>query len=78
MNKTRSSLQAIRTPTASTCARRGRARQIANRWALTDTAAGAALAAGEHLVEDTLAVQVARLAGLGLDIFIDDLVDVFR
>lgn len=38
----------------------------------------AALAAGNIYFEDTLAAKVERLASLQLDIFIDDLVDVFE
>ena len=38
----------------------------------------AALAAGDVYFEDTLAAKVERLARLELDIFIDDLVDVFE
>jgi hypothetical protein len=41
-------------------------------------AADAALAAGDVYFEDTLAAKVGRLASLKLDIFIDDLVDVFE
>ncbi|WP_247526438.1 hypothetical protein [Bradyrhizobium sp. 199] len=40
--------------------------------------ADAALAPGDVYFEDTLAAKVERLAGLQLDIFIDDLVDVFE
>ncbi|MFB6463663.1 hypothetical protein [Bradyrhizobium tunisiense] len=40
--------------------------------------AEAALAAGDVYFEDTLAAKVERLASLKLDIFIDDLVDVFE
>ncbi|MCK1733666.1 hypothetical protein IVA79_06745 [Bradyrhizobium sp. 138] len=40
--------------------------------------ADAALAAGDIYFEDTLAAKVERLASLKLDIFIDDLVDVFE
>lgn len=40
-------------------------------------AADAALVAGNIYFEATLAAKVARLASLELDIFIDDLVDVF-
>lgn len=41
-------------------------------------AAGAALAVGNIYFEDTLAAKVERLASLQLDVFIDDLVDVFE
>lgn len=41
-------------------------------------AADAALATGNVYFEDTLAAKVERLASLKLDIFIDDLVDVFQ
>ncbi|AMA58824.1 hypothetical protein BCCGELA001_22800 [Bradyrhizobium sp. CCGE-LA001] len=41
-------------------------------------ATDAALAAGNIYFEDTLAAKVERLASLELDIFIDDLVDVFE
>ncbi|RXG93099.1 hypothetical protein EAS62_20625 [Bradyrhizobium zhanjiangense] len=41
-------------------------------------AADAALATGNIYFEDTLAAKVERLASLQLDIFIDDLVDVFE
>ena len=41
-------------------------------------AADAALAADNVYFEDTLAAKVERLASLELDIFIDDLVDVFE
>ncbi|TQF29551.1 hypothetical protein UNPA324_07775 [Bradyrhizobium sp. UNPA324] len=41
-------------------------------------AADAALTAGNVYFEDTLAAKVERLASLKLDIFIDDLVDVFE
>ena len=41
-------------------------------------AADAALAAGNIYFEDTLVAKVERLASLQLDIFIDDLVDVFE
>lgn len=37
-----------------------------------------ALAAGDIYFEDTLAAKVDRLASLKLDVFIDDLVDVFE
>jgi len=40
-------------------------------------AADAAISAGNVYFEDTLAAKVERLASLQLDIFIDDLVDVF-
>ncbi|WP_247967842.1 hypothetical protein [Bradyrhizobium sp. 195] len=40
--------------------------------------ADAALASGNVYFEDTLAAKVERLASLQLDIFIDDLVDVFE
>ncbi len=41
-------------------------------------AADAAVAAGNVYFEDTMAAKVERLASLDLDIFIDDLVDVFE
>jgi hypothetical protein len=41
-------------------------------------AADAALAIGDVYFEDTLAAKVERLASLELDVFIDDLVDVFE
>ena len=41
-------------------------------------AADAALVAGNVYFEDTLVAKVERLANLQLDIFIDDLVDVFE
>jgi hypothetical protein len=41
-------------------------------------AADAALAIGDVYFEDTLAAKVERVASLELDVFIDDLVDVFE
>ena len=41
-------------------------------------AGDAALAIGDVYFEDTLAAKVERLASLKLDVFIDDLVDVFE
>ncbi|MDD1526107.1 hypothetical protein C7U92_09615 [Bradyrhizobium sp. WBOS7] len=56
-------------------------REAARGWlkaaGLVDTA-DTALAAGNVYFEDTLAAKVERLASLKLDIFIDDLVDVFE
>lgn len=56
-------------------------RDAARSWlreaGLIDTA-NAALAVGDVHFEDTLAAKVDRLAMLGLDVFIDDLVDVFE
>lgn len=56
-------------------------REAARGWlksaGLIDTA-GAAIPAGNVYFEDTLAAKVERLASLQLDIFIDDLVDVFE
>ena len=56
-------------------------RDAARSWlrgaGLIDTA-DAALAAGDVYFEDTQASKVDRLASLKLDVFIDDLVDVFE
>ncbi|WP_370099053.1 hypothetical protein [Bradyrhizobium yuanmingense] len=56
-------------------------REAARGWlksaGLIDTA-DAAISAGNVYFEDTLAAKVERLANLKLDIFIDDLVDVFE
>ncbi|MDA9548057.1 hypothetical protein ACVWYQ_001757 [Bradyrhizobium sp. USDA 3397] len=56
-------------------------REAARGWlksaGLIDTA-DAAISAGNVHFEDTLAAKVERLASLQLDIFIDDLVDVFE
>ncbi|MDF0517792.1 hypothetical protein P0R31_11180 [Bradyrhizobium yuanmingense] len=56
-------------------------REAARGWlksaGLIDTA-DAAISAGNVYFEDTLAAKVERLASLQLDIFIDDLVDVFE
>ncbi|WP_225185610.1 hypothetical protein [Bradyrhizobium sp. NBAIM01] len=56
-------------------------REAARGWlksvGLIDTA-DAAISAGNVYFEDTLAAKVERLASLQLDVFIDDLVDVFE
>ncbi len=56
-------------------------REAARGWlrgaGLIDTA-DAAVASGDVYFEDTMSAKVDRLASLGLDIFIDDLVEVFE
>ncbi|WP_245323366.1 hypothetical protein [Bradyrhizobium shewense] len=53
-------------------------RDAARSWLLRAGLIDAALAVGDVYFEDTLAAKVDRLVQLSLDVFIDDLVDVFE